>query len=368
MTRRRLAPRCRRVPQGRPRPARARARAGPAGSRVRVDEQGGAEPEEDARRGHRARLDQLAVELEGQAGGLVPGEGAGGGAAAAAASSARAASSATSSRSAAASARVPGRDQPGGAGRGDLGEAPDGAEHQRLAEGEAGVEDAGVLGVEVGEDDDVGAAEDRRDLGVLDEAGDEADPAGRLGGELAQRLDVHARVADDPELGALDPAEGLEQGVDPLVGAQQAEEEDHRALGALQLGRQRLLLRQTGEVVEGAVGDDPDPGGVEPDLVAQAAGAVLGVGDDGVHAREDAAGGGELAAARAAAAGCSGRSSPAAAAAAAGGRRGPGRSATGSGRRRRRRCAAEAQHVRDVLGQLEGAPGRGVEAAAALRR
>ena len=61
--------------------------------------------------------------------------------------------------------------------RGDLGEAADGAQHHRLAEGEAGVEDAGVLGVAVGEDDEVGAAEDRRDLGVLDEAGDEADAA-----------------------------------------------------------------------------------------------------------------------------------------------------------------------------------------------
>ena len=109
---------------------------------------------------------------------------------------------------------------------------------------------------------------------------------GRLGGEPPQRLDLHARVADDPELGALDPAEGLEQRVDALVGAQQAEEEDHRALGALQLGRQRLLLGQLGQVVEGAVGDHPDPRRVEADLVAQARGAVLGVGDDRVHRAE----------------------------------------------------------------------------------
>ena len=145
-----------------------------------------------------------------------------------------------------------------------------------------------MLGVAVGQDDEVGAAEDRRDLGVLDEAGDEADAAGgRLRGR-AQRRDVHARVADDPELGALDLGEGLEQQVEALVGAEQAEEEDHRALGALELGRQRLLLGQAGEVVEGAVGDDADAGGVEADLVAQARGAVLGVGDDGVHAREEA--------------------------------------------------------------------------------
>jgi hypothetical protein len=41
-----------------------------------------------------------------------------------------------------------------------------------------------VLGVEVGQRDDVGAAEDRRDLGVLDEAGDEAD----LGAGQRRRL------------------------------------------------------------------------------------------------------------------------------------------------------------------------------------
>ena len=117
-----------------------------------------------------------------------------------------------------------------------------------------------MLGVAVGQDDDVGAAEDRRDLGVLDEAGEEADPARRLGGEPPQRLDLHARVADDPELGPLDPPEGAQQRVDPLVWTEQAEEEDHRALGALELGRQRRLLGQPGQVVEGAVRDHPDPG------------------------------------------------------------------------------------------------------------
>ena len=120
---------------------------------------------------------------------------------------------------------------------------------------------------------------------------------GAAAASRAQRLDVHARVADDPELGALDLAKGLEQRVEALVGAQQAEEEDHRALGALELGRQRLLLGQAGEVVEGAVGDDADAGRVEADLVAQARRAVLGVGDDRVHAAEEPAGGGDLAAA-----------------------------------------------------------------------
>ena len=146
-------------------------------------------------------------------------------------------------------------------------------------------------------------------------------------------------------------AEGLEQGVDALVGAQQAEEEDHRALGALQLRRQRLLLGQAGEVVEGAVGDDADPRRVEADLVAQAGGAVLGVGDDRVHRAEDAAGGGDLAAARVAAAGCSGRSSPAAAA-------GGSSRASSAGHRQPlvvddvgvAGARRKAQHVRQVLG------------------
>ena len=158
--------------------------------------------------------------------------------------------------------------------------------------------------------------------------------------------------------------ERLEQVLDPLVGAQQPEEEDHRPLGPLQLGRQRLLVRQPGQVVEGAVGDDPHPAGSSADLVAQPRGAVLGVGDDRVHRAEDAPRGGDLAAARAGRAGCSGRSSPAAGVG--GSRRtsraGSGR-ATGSGRRRRRRGAAQPQHVGDVLGRLEGDAPAGVEAA-----
>ena len=174
---------------------------------------------------------------------------------------------------------VIGGDESGGALFGHLGEAAYCAEDQGLAEGEGGVEDAAVLDVAVGEGDDVGAAHDRGDLGVLHKPGEDADAARGFGGEAAQRLDVHARVADDPELGTLDLAECFEQGVDALVGAQQAEEEDHRSLGTLELGRQRLLLRQPRQVVEGAVVDDVHPARVEADLLAQPAGAVLGVGD-----------------------------------------------------------------------------------------
>ena len=154
-----------------------------------------------------------------------------------------------------------------------------------------------MLGVAVGKNDQVGAAEDRWDLGVLDEAGEEANAAGSCPRGDAQRLDLHARVADDPELGALDLGEGLEQQVETLVGAKQAEEEDHRLLGTLELSRQRLLLGQAGEVIEGAVGDDPDTGGVETNLVTQAGRAVLGMDDNSVHAGEEAPGDRDLAAA-----------------------------------------------------------------------
>jgi hypothetical protein len=60
-----------------------------------------------------------------------------------------------------------------------------------------------------------------------------------------QRLDRHPRVADDPQLGLrADLGERLEQVLQTLIRAQQAEGEDDRALGAIQLRRQRLLLRQ----------------------------------------------------------------------------------------------------------------------------
>src|ERR1700744_2697003 len=45
--------------------------------------------------------------------------------------------------------------------------------------------------------------------------------------------------------------ERLEQVLEPLVWAEQAEGEDDRPLGALELRRQRLLLGEAGEVVEG---------------------------------------------------------------------------------------------------------------------
>ena len=64
----------------------------------------------------------------------------------------------------------------------DLGEAADVGEHHRLAEGQRRVEHARLVDPAVGQHHHVGAAEERRDLGVGHEAVDEAD---RAAGALA---------------------------------------------------------------------------------------------------------------------------------------------------------------------------------------
>ena len=138
-------------------------------------------------------------------------------------------------------------------------------------------------------------AHQRRDLRVGDEARQEPDPSRRLVGQLPQRLEGHSRHPGDPELGALDGGERLEQGVDALVGTQEAEEEDHRVLRPGQLDRQRAWRGEVRQVVERAVRDHLDLRRVEADLVAEAGGGRLGVGDDGVEAVEVAVLGGELA-------------------------------------------------------------------------
>ena len=133
----------------------------------------------------------------------------------------------------------------------ELGEAADVAEHHRLAEREAGVEDARLLDLA----DTEGRAR-RRGGSSAGISGSETNRGrnrtrpGGPGGELGQRLERHPRHPGDPEPRPLDLGEGLEQGVDPLVGAQQPEEQDHRPLRALELagsGRSSSLL---GQVVE----------------------------------------------------------------------------------------------------------------------
>ncbi len=192
-----------------------------------------------------------------------------------------------------------------------------------------------MLGVAVGEDEDVGAPQYRRDLGVLDEAGEEADRAARPRGGRAQRLERPSagcrrsrarrpRCPRRPRAGCRAPCRG---GAGRRRGSPGPRARRARAAAASRL--------EPGQVVEGAVMDHADPRRVEPDLGPQALGAVLGVGDDRVHPAEGAVGARDLAAARAAAAGRSARSSPGAAPAGSAARRARAPSATGSGRRRR---------------------------------
>ena len=120
---------------------------------------------------------------------------------------------------------------------GDLGEASDVGEDERLAEREGGEQDAGLVDLAVREDDEVGAAEERGDLGVVDEARDEADAGRRVGGQVDAE-----RAADDPQLGVLDPPPRLEQDVEALVRAQEPEEQDDGLVDRGELGRQRRLV------------------------------------------------------------------------------------------------------------------------------
>ncbi len=155
--------------------------------------------------------------------------------AAASPSRARSAGSATSTFSAPASASAsPGRHEPRRAvALADLGEAADARQHERLAERERRVEHARLVDLAVGQHDDVGAAEVRRDLAVGDEAGDEAHPS-RARGRPA-RAAASIGIRGIPTIHSSAPstcAERLEQHVDPLVRAQQAEAEDHRPLDA----------------------------------------------------------------------------------------------------------------------------------------
>ena len=206
----------------------------------------------------------------------------------------RAAGSPSSSSSAAASASgVAGRDEPRGAVlRPTSAKPPTSLEHHRLAEGERRVEDARTARSR-------GRAGRRRrrarkSAGISASAtkrGDEADTARRAAGQLLQRLESHPRHADDPELGALDRGERLEQRVDPLVGAHQAEEEDHRALGRRR-ARPAAAARpgRSGQVVERRRAGSPRPWpGSSPTSSRSRARAVLGVDDDGVEARREAA-------------------------------------------------------------------------------
>src|SRR5439155_1528352 len=101
-----------------------------------------------------------------------------------------------------------------------------------------------------------------------------------------ERSDVHARVADDPQLGVRDAAPGVEQDVEALVRAKEAEEEDDRDA---RVGERERRGRELGQVRERAVGDDLDLGLGDAEVADEPAAAVLGVHDDRVDAVVEAA-------------------------------------------------------------------------------
>ena len=78
------------------------------------------------------------------------------------------------------------------------------------------------------------------------------------GARAPQRLDIHPRPADDPQLRSLEAPPGIEQDLDPLIGPQEPEEQNDREAVIAQLRRQRHVLGEAGQVVEGAVRDHVD--------------------------------------------------------------------------------------------------------------
>ena len=225
--------------------------------------------------------------------------------------------------------------------RRDLGEAADVAHHDRLAEREGRVQDARLLGVAVRQDDEVGAAEVRRELGVVDEArarsargparaaaSSRSASSGHAEGPARRSRARRPRPSGTPRAARRRPCRGGS-------GRRRGSPGPSTAASSR---RQRRLVRQAGQVVEGAVGDDADalrgrrpassraararaPRGRRP----RPCGRVRGAGR-AQRRRSSPPRGARR-----------GRSAPAAGPAAAGGRRAPGPAATGSGRRRRRR-------------------------------
>ena len=96
---------------------------------------------------------------------------------------------------------------------------------------------------------------------------------------LFLRAGERLRVAPVGNALALDPALRLgircEQRLDPLVRAKQAEEQNHRAAHGAQLGRKLAFDRRARQMLEGAVVDDVDLGGVDADVLHQPPPAVF---------------------------------------------------------------------------------------------
>ena len=179
--------------------------------------------------------------------------------------------------------------------RGDLREASDVTQHERLPERERGEEHTRLVDLAVGQRDDVGAPHQRRDLAIGDEPLDEAHPGRRAG---LQGRGVHPRHADDPQLGVVDPAPRVDRDVDALVRAHQPEQQDDRLVDGRQLGGQRNRIGNVEEMGERAVRDHRDARGIDTRLLHEPAAAVLGVHDDRIEAGIEAALGRQLPAPR----------------------------------------------------------------------
>ena len=187
---------------------------------------------------------------------------------------------------------IAGRNRPGRAGGGDLGEAADVAEQQRQPRAERGVGDTGLVDLAVGQHDEARAAQQRRHLPIGDEPGQEPHPRRRAG---AKRADVHPRHAHDPQLGppvgGREHGPGIEQHVDPLVGTKQAEEQGHRRPRAGQLGREppvRARVLGGRGWKQSPMRDHVHPCGLDAELPDQPTAPVRGVDDDGVEALVEA--------------------------------------------------------------------------------
>ena len=235
---------------------------------------------------------------------------------------------------------------------------------------ERGEQHAGLVDLAVGQHDEVGARGSRRGSSPsATKRGTKRTPGGAAARSGAMSM---RGMPDDPQLRALDPPPRLEQHVDALVGAQQAEAQHHRPVGLAQRRPAAAPRRRSARCAKAPWGITCTRAGSTPSSSISRRAAVLGVHDDRVEALVQAPLRGALPGPRLARAGCRGRSAPAAAAR---GQQlavellhGQPLEVHDVGRAR---GAAVAQHVGDVLGELErrgAARGAGARGGARGRR
>ena len=265
-----------------PRPARARRRRRdqrPEDERiadVRVDDQGGAEPEDDFDGDH-GRTPAAPGRGRGsgrrprpRSRGRRPARASRGGELGAGAARRRGARP-SAAASAAGSSGATRRAAPS---RGDLGEAADGAQDQRLAEGEAGVEDAGVLGVAVGQDD---RSARRKIAGISASSTKRVRKRTRPGASRGEaRAAAPRSMRGLPTIQSSAPSQargrraaGCRGPCRGAAGRRRGSPGPRRPRARPGSGRSS---GRVGQVVEGAVGDHPHPLRLEAHLLAQARG------------------------------------------------------------------------------------------------